>query len=185
MPDEEKSTSFYDRDKLESGENAGAVDAAADKKQVSEPDEAVLAEPKPSDTFAETEGSADINEETVGNKDPSPNETAFDEHLIMYYENSDERADKAAELIRRSREQSVRRTLVFSLVGMFFSLFFGVGIVFSIIAFIRSGIGLKKFKSTTLVWAKTLAAVGIVLSAIFIISVILFIRSSFYSELIG
>ena len=106
------------------------------------------------------------------------------EHIAMYYENSVEHQTYAQQLIQEARERNLKKTLAFSLIGMILSLFFGIGIVFSIIALIRANFGLKKTKSTTLVWARNIAVLGIVLSGVFIISMIVFVSYTFYSSLL-
>ena len=92
------------------------------------------------------------------------------EPRLMYYENSVERQLYAEKLIREAREKSVKKTLVFSLLGLILSLFFGLGLAFSIVGLLRANFGLKKKGSQTLVWARTLGIVGIILSAAFIIA---------------
>ena len=102
------------------------------------------------------------------------------EHYFAFYESDDERKRYADKLIKEAREKNVRATLVLSLIGLFFSLIFGMGIVFSILALIRANFGLKKCKSQSLVWARALAWLGIILSGAFIVTMVLFFGSGFY-----
>ena len=106
------------------------------------------------------------------------------DYIAMYYENSSEHHNYAQQLIQEARERHLKKTLAFSLIGIILSLFFGIGIVFSIIALIRANFGLKKGKSTTLVWARNIAVLGIVLSAVFIVSMLVFVSYTFYSGLL-
>ncbi len=105
------------------------------------------------------------------------------EHVRTYYANDEKRNEYARELILHARERYVKTSLVFALLGLFFSLFYGLGIVFSVIAFVRSAAGLKKYKSSTLVWARALSITGALLSLIFIFAVTIFINKYFYFSL--
>ena len=121
------------------------------------------------------------------NDDPETSEKlaeAEPEHVSMYYENNEEHNAYAQQLIKEARERNLRKTLVFSLLGLLLSFFFGFGIVFSIIGFIRANFGLKKANSQTLKWARAIAVLGIVLSAIFIIAMLIFYVYNYYAQLI-
>ena len=71
---------------------------------------------------------------------------------------SDEQMQKEANI------RSNRRPLVLSLIGLFLSPFFGVGVFFSAFSLVLSVVMSKEFKSVTLKWAKIISAVGVIIN---------------------
>ena len=97
-----------------------------------------------------------------------------DKHKPMQFENDPERKSYSAQLIEEEKMRSVRSILITSILGLILSLLFGTGIILSVVALVRAAFCKQKYRSETLDWARNLAIIGIILSGLFIVSLVVY-----------
>ena len=81
------------------------------------------------------------------------------------------------QILKETKIAFFRRQLTLALFGIFFSFAFGAGIIFSIIALVKSVALKKSTKSTIVKWTFWLSIVGLILNAFFIITLFVFMGS--------
>lgn len=75
----------------------------------------------------------------------------------------------------KGQKRAMKVPLVLSLFGLILSLFCGSGLPLSIVGFILANVKYKKIKSQSLLWAKNLGLLGIIMNVVFTVSLSIFI----------
>ena len=73
----------------------------------------------------------------------------------------------------KAERNRVRIPLILALFGLIFSVFFGLGGLFSVVSLVMSAIRYRAKKSVTLKWSIVISAVTIAICVVFVVALIL------------
>ncbi len=113
----------------------------------------------------ENELNINENDETIDTENEQ--QTLNSEHLKEEKTSLDDKI--------KAQKRGMKVPLVLSLFGLILSLFCGSGLPLSLVGFILATVKYKKIKSQSLLWAKNLGLLGIIMNVVFTISLSIFI----------